>query len=211
LLIIFDLDGTLIDSSKDLAIAMNATRQYLGMAPIDPSLIYSFVGNGVRVLLQRALGDEASHDQLSEALEFFLAFYHAHAVDHTHTYPHIRETLEQLHSKHRLAILTNKPVEISYKIVKELEIEKFFFRVYGGNSFPEKKPSPIGIEALMEEVGASPADVLMVGDSSVDVETARNARVKSCGVLWGFQPDSLTESGPDMLIRYPEDILCKAD
>jgi phosphoglycolate phosphatase len=210
-LIIFDLDGTLIDSSKDLAIAMNATREHLGMAPIDPGLIYSYVGNGVRTLIQRALGSEASKDLVDKGHEFFLAYYGAHAVENTRLYPKVQETLEQLSAKHKLAILTNKPVEISYKIVNFLEIEKNFSRVYGGDSFSEKKPHPIGIHELMQEFTASPSQVLMVGDSSVDVETARNAKVKSCGVLWGFQPESLKKSGPDILINGPEEILERLD
>ena len=207
MLIIFDLDGTLIDSSKDLAIAMNATREHLGMAPIDPSLIYSFVGNGVRVLVQRALGGESSRELVDKGHQFFLTYYGAHAVENTLLYPGIEETLERLKAKHELAILTNKPVEISYRIVKFLQIEKYFSRIYGGDSFSEKKPNPVGIHALMQEFKAPPPRVLMVGDSSVDVETARNANVKSYGVLWGFQPESLKKSRPDLLIYDPRDIL----
>jgi len=210
-LIVFDLDGTLIDSSKDLAIAMNATREHLGMPPIDPNLIYSFVGNGVRVLVQRALGENASKDLVDQGYQFFLTFYGAHAVDNTSLYPGIEEILERLSAQHKLAILTNKPVEISYKIVKNLQLEKYFLRVYGGDSFSEKKPAPVGIHVLMQELKAPSSEVLMVGDSSVDVETARNANVKSCGVSWGFQPESLKKSGPDLLINDPADILEHVD
>jgi len=206
-LIVFDLDGTLIDSSKDLAIAMNATREHLGMPPVDPSLIYSYVGNGVRVLVERALGSEASKALVDKGHQFFLAYYGAHAIENTRLYPGVEETLERLNAKHKLAILTNKPIEISYRIVKFLQIEKSFSRVYGGDSFSEKKPNPVGIHALMQEFKALPPRVLMVGDSSVDVETARNANVKSCGVLWGFQPESLKKSRPDLLIYDPGDIL----
>ncbi|HSU30758.1 MAG TPA: HAD-IA family hydrolase [Bryobacteraceae bacterium] len=211
MLIVFDLDGTLIDSSKDLAIAMNATREHLGMPPIDPNLIYSFVGNGVRVLVQRALGENASKDLVDQGYQFFLTFYGAHAVDNTSLYPGIEEILERLSAQHKLAILTNKPVEISYKIVKNLQLEKYFLRVYGGDSFSEKKPAPVGIHVLMQELKAPSSEVLMVGDSSVDVETARNANVKSCGVSWGFQPESLKKSGPDLLINDPADILEHVD
>jgi phosphoglycolate phosphatase len=211
MLIVFDLDGTLIDSGKDLAIAMNATREHLGMAPLDPGLIYSFVGNGVRVLVQRALGSGASKELVDRGHQFFLAYYGAHAVENTRLYPGIEETLERLHAKHQLAILTNKPVEISYKIVETLQVERYFFRVYGGDTFSEKKPDPVGIQTLMQELKVSPSDVLMVGDSSVDVETARNANVKSCGVSWGFQPESLKKSGPDLLINDPWDILDHLD
>jgi beta-phosphoglucomutase-like phosphatase (HAD superfamily) len=125
-LIVFDLDGTLIDSSKDLAIAMNATREHLGMPPVDPSLIYSYVGNGVRVLVERALGSEASKALVDKGHQFFLAYYGAHAVENTRLYPGVEETLERLNAKHKLAILTNKPIEISYRIVKFLQIEKSF-------------------------------------------------------------------------------------
>ena len=108
MLIVFDLDGTLIDSAKDLAISMNATRTHLGMAPLDPNLIYSFVGNGAAVLVKRALGPDASEELNRQALEFFLQYYRAHALEHTHLYPGVRESLEKLHGAVRVLDLPDR-------------------------------------------------------------------------------------------------------
>jgi len=208
LLIIFDLDGTLIDSAKDLAISMNATRVHFGLPAIDADLIYSYVGDGAAVLVQRAMGGHVPEERLADALKFFLKFYRAHALEHTKLYPGVREAVVALsQGGHQLAILTNKPVRISSDIVVALGLASHFLRVYGGDSFPAKKPDPAGVLALMEEAGASTAATLLVGDSRVDVKTARNAGVRSCGVAWGFQPDSFELEPPDMLIREPGELL----
>lgn len=208
MLIIFDLDGTLIDSGKDLAISMNATREHFGLPRIDPALIYSYVGNGAAVLVQRAMGGNVPEDRLADALKFFLQFYRAHALEHTQLYPGVRETVVGLsQAGHQLAVLTNKPVRISFDIVGALGLAAHFMRIYGGDSFPAKKPDPAGIQALMEEAGVSAAATLLVGDSSVDVKTARNAGVRSCGVAWGFQPESFELEPPDLLIRQPGELL----
>lgn len=208
MLIIFDLDGTLIDSSEDLAISMNATREHFGLPPIDPGLIYSYVGNGAAILVQRAMGGQVSEERLADALKFFLQFYRAHALEHTKLYPGIREAIVQLsEAKQKLAVLTNKPVRISSDIVAALGLTQHFFRVYGGDSFPAKKPDPVGVRALIQETEISAPATLMVGDSSVDVQTARNAGVRSCGVMWGFQPESFELVSPDTLIRDPAELL----
>ncbi|HZQ51751.1 MAG TPA: HAD-IIIA family hydrolase [Bryobacteraceae bacterium] len=208
MLIIFDLDGTLIDSSADLAISMNATREYLGMPPLDPGLIYSYVGNGAAVLVRRAIGQEASEELAAEALTYFLKFYRVHALEHTKLYPGIEELIQSLSAAgHKLAVLTNKPVRISSDIIAALGLQSHFFRIYGGDSFACKKPDPIGLIALMNEAKEQASETLMVGDSGVDVQTARNAGVRSCGVAWGFQPQAFQVDRPDLLIASPEELL----
>jgi phosphoglycolate phosphatase len=208
LLIVFDLDGTLIDSSKDLAISMNATRAHFGMPPLDPTLIYSYVGNGAGILVRRAMGSDASEERVAEALEFFLKFYRAHALEHTRLYPGVQEVVEQLRaSGHNMAVLTNKPVKISFDIVGALGLHTHFLRVYGGDSFASKKPDPIGVRTLMADADVSPCETLMVGDSGVDVQTARNAGIRSCGVAWGFQPEAFEIDPPDVLIKEPGELL----
>jgi phosphoglycolate phosphatase len=208
LLIVFDLDGTLIDSAKDLAISMNATRTHLGMQPLDPNLIYSFVGNGAAVLVKRALGPEASEEVNGRALEFFLTYYRAHALEHTHLYPGVREMIEVLAEEgHTQAILTNKPVKISRDIVAALNLGRYFSQTYGGDSFAAKKPDPIGLNTLMREIRIEPAKTIMVGDSGVDIQTARNAGVTACGVSWGFQPGAFATDKPDLLIDKPADLM----
>ena len=200
-LLIFDLDGTLIDSKLDLAHSVNATRAYMEMLPLDHELIYSYVGNGAPVLIRRALSTQASEADVARALDFFIRHYAQHCLDYTVLYPGVQDALSRLRSAGMsLAVLTNKPVRISNQILNGLGVGDHFFRVYGGNSFDRKKPDPVGIEALIVESGLSRERTMMIGDSSVDILTARNAGVWACGVTYGFQPETLKETPPDMLV-----------
>ena len=204
---IFDLDGTLIDSAEDLAIATNATRAHFGMPPLDAKLIHSFVGNGAAMLMRRAFGLEASDQLVSDALSYFVKFYRKHSLEHTRLYPGVAETVNELSEQgHTLAILTNKPVRISTDIVAGLGLGSRFKRIYGGDSFEQKKPDPIGIVTLMAETASAPDKTWMVGDSGVDIQTARNARVRVCGVAWGFQPETFATHPPDFVINRPDEL-----
>jgi phosphoglycolate phosphatase len=208
MLLIFDLDGTLIDSAQDLAIATNETRAHFGMTPLAAGLIHSYVGNGAAMLVRRALGPDASDALVDEAVLYFVKFYRKHALAHTKFYPGVEAIVNELITMgHTLTILTNKPVKISTDIVAGLGLGPQFKRVYGGDSFAQKKPDPVGIKTLMRETRAVPETTWMVGDSSVDVQTARNAQVRACGVAWGFQPESFTQYPPDVLVEKPEDLL----
>ncbi|MGH9614699.1 MAG: HAD hydrolase-like protein, partial [Bryobacteraceae bacterium] len=156
-LLIFDLDGTLIDSKLDLAHSVNATLDHFGLPQLSHELINSYVGNGSPVLMRRALGPEASEAEVQRALDWFLDYYRDHMLDYTRTYPGVMEALETLREKGVLmAVLTNKPVRFSEGILDGLKLSGYFFRVYGGNSFDQKKPHPIGIETLLRESGESP-------------------------------------------------------
>jgi phosphoglycolate phosphatase len=205
-LLIFDLDGTLIDSRLDLANAVNATRTRFGQGPLPNQIVYSYVGNGAPILIRRAMGPEADDAQVSAALEFFLDYYSRHALDDTSLYPGVLESLERFReSGAKMAVLTNKPVRISRRIMEGLGVAGYLFQIYGGNSFEHKKPHRAGIDQLREEVGADASDTWMVGDSYVDVQTARNAGVNSCGVTWGFQPETFREYPPDLLVDRMEE------
>jgi phosphoglycolate phosphatase len=205
-LLIFDLDGTLIDSRLDLANAVNAARRHMGMSPLSNERVYSYVGNGAPVLIRRALGEQATDAEVQEGLEYFLEYYREHDLDFTILYPGVREALDRLRDAgKKMAVLTNKPVRMSRSIVEGLGVGSHFFQVYGGNSFEFKKPDPIGVEALRKEVGAARDATMMVGDSSVDVFTARNAGIRCCGVTYGFQPESLADPAPDLLVDRMED------
>ncbi len=205
-LVIFDLDGTLIDSKLDLAHAANATLRHMGMPPLEHERVYSYVGNGAPVLIRRVLGERATEGEAQEALEFFLEYYRDHMLDFTLPYPGVRESVERLHEAGtHLAVLTNKPVGLSRGIIEGLGMGPYFRQVYGGNSFDFKKPHPVGVKTLMAECGVTREKTLMVGDSSVDILTARNARVMSCGVTYGFQPESLADPAPDLLVDRMED------
>jgi len=205
-LLIFDLDGTLIDSRLDLANSVNATRARFGHGPLANELVYSYVGNGAPVLIRRAMGPDADDAQVSAALEFFLDYYSHHALDDTSLYPGVLESLERFReSGAKMAVLTNKPVRISRRMVEALGVAGYLFQVYGGNSFEHKKPHRVGIDHLRHEAGANISETWMVGDSYVDVQTARNAGVKCCGVTWGFQPETFREFPPDLLVDRMED------
>ena len=200
-LLIFDLDGTLIDSKLDLVHSVNAMREMMNLPAIGEEIVASYVGNGAPVLVRRALGSEASESEVQRALEYFLAYYHDHMLDNTRLYAGVREALDRLHAAgSKMAVLTNKPVRYSRDIVDGLGLGDYFFQVYGGNSFAEKKPNPIGIVTLMEQTGAPRESTIMVGDSYVDVRTARAANVKACGVSYGFQPETFAQDPPDLLV-----------
>jgi len=205
-LVIFDLDGTLIDSRLDLAHAVNATRAEMGRGPLAHELVFSYVGNGAPVLIRRAMGPEASDEEVKAALEFFLDYYREHAVDRTELYPGVRESIERLRRVGvPMAVLTNKPVRISRAILDHFGLLDTMLAVYGGNSFEHKKPHPIGVETLRAEACAALEETWMVGDSYVDVQTARNAGVSSCGVTYGFQPETFREFPPDITVDRLED------
>lgn len=205
-LLIFDLDGTLIDSRLDLAHAVNATRRHMGHPDLEHDIVYTYVGNGAPVLIRRAMGPEASEQGVAAALEFFLDYYRHHAVDYTELYPGVKDSLERLHAAgHLLALLTNKPVRITRFIMDHFDLSRLMARTYGGNSFEQKKPHPIGIDTIRAELNASREDTWMIGDSAVDIQTARNAGVAACGVTWGFQPETLRDNPPDVLVDRLED------
>jgi phosphoglycolate phosphatase len=211
-LLVFDLDGTLIDSRLDLANAVNATRAEFKRGPLPNELVYSYVGNGAPVLIRRAMGPDADTVEVSAALEFFLDYYNHHALDATNLYPGIRESFDRFReSGAQLAVLTNKPVRISRAILETLGLAGYLFQIYGGNSFEHKKPHRIGIDRLREETGASVEDTWMVGDSYVDVQAARNAGVRCCGVAYGFQPETFREYPPDLLVKRMEEFASHLD
>jgi phosphoglycolate phosphatase len=200
-LLIFDLDGTLIDSRLDLANAVNATLRHMGMEALSNERVYSYVGNGAPVLVRRALGDQATEAQAQEALEYFLEYYGAHDLDFTTLYPGVREALDRFAAAgKKMAVLTNKPVRMTRHIVDGLGVADRFFQIYGGNSFEFKKPHRMGVDALISEAGVAREKTLMIGDSSVDVNTARNAEIQCCGVTYGFQPESLADPAPEILV-----------
>jgi phosphoglycolate phosphatase len=199
-LLIFDLDGTLIDSKRDLTDSVNATRAWRGLAPLPDDLVSAYVGDGAAMLIRRAL-PHSTDEELEQAHQFFLRYYRDHMLDATTLYPGVREALDQLHAAQvPMAILTNKPVRFSVRLIEGLHLHEHFFRIYGGNSFEEKKPHPRGIEELMAESGAERTRTVMIGDSAVDVLTARAASVRACGVSWGFQPETFTQAPPDFVI-----------
>ncbi len=195
--LIFDLDGTLIDSKLDLIRSVKAMLQELGREQLHEDTISGYIGHGAPQLVGRALGNNATGEERERALKFFLAYYEDHKMDSTCAYPGVPEALQQLAAL-PMTVLTNKPVRISMRILEALALAQFFRAVYGGNSFATKKPDPLGAQTILREFGAAPAEAILIGDSEVDVQTARNAGTFAATVNYGF--------GAHDRAAYPADI-----
>jgi len=215
-LLIFDLDGTLIDSKLDLALSVNATLEHLGRPALDEAIIFSYVGQGAPTLIRRVVGDDASLDEIARGLEFFLAYYREHKLDHTDLYPGTHTTLERLANGHlgsprTLAVLTNKPERVSREILAGLGLGEMFRYIYGGNTFETKKPDPLGLRTLIENTGADSSATMIVGDSDVDIQTGINAGVWTCGVTYGFGNLQLEVNPPDLVIHSLPELAAALD
>jgi phosphoglycolate phosphatase len=219
-LLVFDLDGTLIDSAQDLCNSVNAALAQFGRTPLPDPTIASFVGNGAPLLMRRslamadgALPEEVDENLLADAYAYFIQHYREHKLDFTYAYDGVLEALaalKQLHdtpgnTSRTMAVLTNKPVRPARGICEGLGMADYFIHIYGGDSFPLKKPDPLGIRTLMAEAGASPDETVMIGDSKVDVATARNAGAWCIGCDFGFGQPTLAEHKPDILVDRAAD------
>jgi phosphoglycolate phosphatase len=227
-LLVFDLDGTLIDSAQDLCNSVNATLHHFGHAPLNDGQIAGFIGDGALMLIRRALdhayGQPVEESFVQAAFPFFLDYYRAHKLDFTYAYEGVLESLAALKALHdeaaeptpngligidrtlphrNMAVLTNKPVHPAQDICAALGLAPYFLHIYGGNSFPTKKPHPEGLQALMAQAGATPEETVLIGDSHVDVLTARNAQAWSIGCTFGLSAESLTATQPDVLVDSP--------
>ena len=197
--LIFDLDGTLVDSKKDLTASVNYVRHKFEMSSLTEEEISRFIGNGAQMLIQRVLGSKSSEPNVQAGLQMFLSYYRTHMLDQTVLYPGVRETLKKL-SDCRLAVLTNKPVHFSCAMLDGLGIYRCFTSVYGGNSFHQKKPDPVGIFQILSDTKGQREKTWMIGDSAVDVLTGRNAGVTTCGVTYGYATETFQASPPDYMI-----------
>ena len=225
-LLVFDLDGTLIDSSRDLCNSVNAALVHVGKSALPNELIAGYIGDGAAMLVRRALGDpgdldsqnpsDGPEDLFHRAFAHFLEFYREHKLDHTLPYPGVIESLTAiriLHPRLPMAVLTNKPVIPSRAICEALGLAPFFFQNYGGNSFPTKKPDPEGLLALIAEANArgpipiTPADTVMIGDSDVDILTARRCGARSLGCTFGLAPHALALAQPDISVAHASEWL----
>jgi len=210
-LLIFDLDGTLVDSRLDLVNSVNAMLRHFARPELPAVVIATYVGDGAPMLVRRALGDPKNQHSVKEALVYFLAYYRLHKLDHTHLYEGVKEALAAIRTpqnglRRQMAVLSNKPVNPSRAIIEALGLREFFASVYGGNSFATKKPDPRGAKAILEETCSRPEETLMIGDSSNDILTGRNAGVWTCGVTYGFAPHTLCEAPPDVVVDSPPEL-----
>lgn len=209
-LLIFDLDGTLIDSRLDLVHSINAMLRHFSRPELPDEVVASYVGDGAPMLVRRALGDPKDEQFLKRALDYFLAYYREHKLDHTQVYDGIKPALAAIQNANGtprlMAVLSNKPVHPSRAIVEALGLGEFFVSVYGGNSFATKKPDPLGAQTILHQTKMRPEETLMVGDSSNDVLTGRNAGLWTCGVTYGFAPHTLCEAPPDVVVDSPREL-----
>lgn len=227
-LLIFDLDGTLIDSAQDLCNSVNAALKAFDYEPLPDATIAGFVGNGAPMLMRRSLAlakgipPEAVKDELFEkAYQFFIDYYREHNLDFTSAYAGVLDALQALKELHGrpgsiaqrkadgvarvMAVLTNKPVRPARAICEGLGLAGYFLHIRGGDSFPAKKPDPEGLRALMKETGAAPEETAMIGDSAVDMQTARNAGAWALGCDFGFGPQNLMDVRPDVVVDSAEE------
>jgi len=217
-LLVFDLDGTLIDSQIDLANSINAMLVHLGKPELPHAVLLGYIGDGATMLVRRALGDPEGdvHDEeyVNTALEFFLATYRVHKLDFTYVYARVAEALAAIREAGAgiaIEVLTNKPVNPSREICAHFGLDRYFFQIYGGNSFHTKKPDPSGLLTLMAEASAlggsaakiTAAETVMIGDSEVDILTARNCGARSIGCSYGLAPQSLAAAAPDAIVDSP--------
>lgn len=204
--LIFDLDGTLIDSKLDLVNSVNATLRELKREVLPIELVASYVGSGAPTLIRRSLGGNPGEEELKRALAFFLVHYEEHKLDETRLYPGVKQTLAELKSL-PMSVLTNKPVKISVRILEELGVAQYFRCIYGGNSFETKKPDPFGARQILNELNIPAEEAAMVGDSEVDVQTARNAGMAAVCVNFGFGTHDRMEHPADIYVNRFEDLL----
>jgi phosphoglycolate phosphatase len=204
--LIFDLDGTLIDSKLDLIRSVNAMLQDMGREQLREDTISGYIGHGAPQLVGQALGNNATEAERERALKYFLAYYEDHKMDSTCAYPGVSDALEEL-AAFPMAILTNKPVRIGVRILEALGLAKYFRAVYGGNSFETKKPDPLGALSILRDFGVAPAEAILIGDSEVDVQTARNAGTFSAAVNYGFGSHDRATHPADIYLDRLTDLL----
>ena len=221
-LLVFDLDGTLVDSQIDLANSINAMLRHYKRPELPSETIATYIGDGAATLVRRSLAhahlirhQPDPHDDalIDEALAWFIAYYRIHKLDYTYIYPGVMEALAAIRQRHPalpMAVLTNKPVDPSRAICQHFGLDRFFFQNYGGNSFASKKPDPEGLLTLIQEANAltapaspiQPRETVMIGDSHVDVGTARACGAIALGCTYGLSPQTLAAAHPDLVVNH---------
>jgi phosphoglycolate phosphatase len=203
-LVVFDLDGTLVDSLDDLVSAVNHALAHHRLPTLPPEEVRGYVGDGATKLVLRSLGERV--DLLPRVLPTFMDRYRLHLLDGTRPYPGVAETLPRLARERMLAVLTNKPTDMTERILSGLSLAPHFRAVRGGDSLPTKKPDPAGLRSILSELSVSPEETLMVGDSRNAVLAGRGAGTATCGVAWGFGAAGFAAAPPDFLLERFTDL-----
>lgn len=203
---IFDLDGTLVDSLKDLAVSTNHALEVCGVSPHPVEKYKQFVGNGMIKQIQRALGKDHL-DLFDQCSQEFLKYYKNHCFDYTRPYPGIHELVECLYKNgYKLACVTNKPHEVAEVIVKQLFPDRFI-TVYGGSKDYPKKPDITSLNLALNDLQLSADECVFIGDSNVDIQTGLNASMRTIGCAWGFRgEEELKAAGAEKIAYCAKDI-----
>ncbi len=203
-LVVFDLDGTLIDSKTDIANSVNYALQEEGFAPLAQDIIEGFVGRGLSHLIRDAIGNPSAEQALRVA-QGFCRHYDTHLLDQTKLYPGLQDLLEKLRGV-PMAVVTNKPYDFSKKILEGLKIDHYFRWLIGGDTLPIQKPNPLVFEPIFKDLGTTPKG-LMIGDSDIDIHSGRGAGLLTCGVTYGFRErEEVEKCQPDFLIHDSQDL-----
>jgi phosphoglycolate phosphatase len=206
---LFDLDGTLIDSKLDLVNSVNFMLLEMQRDVLPLATVASYIGHGAPRLVADVLGPDAVEADRKRGLEIFLAYYSKHNLDATRAYPGVVEGLQSLQDR-PMAVLTNKPAKMSVEILEALGLLKYFRAVYGGDTFEKKKPDPAGALAILKNLGANPRGSAMVGDSDVDIKTARNSGMFAIGVNYGFGQHDRQAQPADLYVDSLQEIAALA-
>ncbi|MDQ7038199.1 MAG: HAD-IA family hydrolase [Aquificota bacterium] len=202
---LFDLDGTLIDSAEDIALCLRLTLEDIGMEDRMPEDVKSLIGGGIRALLERVLGEDFREDHV----RIFRGHYLDNPVVHTKLYPGVEEVLRTLKKKGKAtAVVSNKLEELSREILKRLGVLDLFDLVVGGDTFEEKKPSPVPVRKTLDLIGCDPDEAVMIGDTEADIVAGKGAGTKTALALWGYV--KVNSERPDYTLKTPKDILSLA-
>lgn len=212
--LLFDLDGTLVDSRADLVTSVNLMLAEFGERELDGERVIGFVGEGARLLVERSLraawGREPAAPETEAGLDVFVRHYRDHLLDQTTLYPGVRETLGQIGQlgRHPMAIVTNKPHGLTVALLEGLGLRHHFRAVIGGDSLPERKPSPLMVLEAARQCGVAATRALMIGDSPVDITAGQRAGAATCGYTGGFRRrEELVSAGADYLIDHFAELL----
>lgn len=204
--LIFDLDGTLVDTKKDIADSANKALVDLGLNTVPDEVVHSFVGKGISNLMEGCLGVERA-SEVDEAVRLFRQHYKENLTTFSHLYPGVSDVLSHFASKKK-AVLTNKIESFSTLILEDLNVMKHFEVVWGGDTGPEMKPDPLGIETVLNRLNVSKEKTILIGDSTVDIQTGKNAGVKTCAVTYGFDSkETLQKAQPDYVIDSMKEVM----
>lgn len=202
-LVIFDLDGTLVNSITDITNSLNYATEPYGLAPKTVEEVAALVGEGITRVIERLIGDEKLQYR-DDVVKRFLEFYSEHIVDNTFPYPGVRETLERLNG-FKKAVISNKREALSIKVLEALDLLRFFDLVIGSDSSTEKKPSPVPVLYVLSKLGLNKKDAVMVGDSDLDIAAGKSAGIRTVGVTYGYR-DRVFLTDADYIIDEIKDL-----